>query len=135
MDSDDEVEHLVRRFEACTLPRAEWTHHAHLTVALWYLLHHPKVEATARIRDGIRRYNASQGNTTGYHETITLAWVEVVARFLDATGRAGSPTERAAELIGQCGGKGYLLRFYSRDRLLSDEARHHWVEPDLRPIE
>ena len=27
---------LVAQFENCTLPKAEWTHRAHLAVALWY---------------------------------------------------------------------------------------------------
>ncbi len=36
----------------------------------------------------------------------------------------------AGELLGQCGDKDYLLRFYSRERLFSDEARARWVAPD-----
>ena len=68
-----ELESLVRRFEDCTLPREAWTHRAHLSVAVWYLFHFSRAEATERIRTGIQRYNASQGNSTGYHETITLA--------------------------------------------------------------
>lgn len=35
MTSDDLVR-LVTRFEDGTLPKAEWTHQAHLAVALWY---------------------------------------------------------------------------------------------------
>ena len=34
MRTDAEIEALVRSFEDRTLPRPEWTHHAHLTVAL-----------------------------------------------------------------------------------------------------
>lgn len=30
--------------------------------------------------------------------------------------------------------KRMLLRFYSRDRLMSPEARAGWVEPDLAPF-
>jgi hypothetical protein len=41
-----EIEALVREFETCTLPRPQWTHNAHLTVALWYLLNHSGQEAT-----------------------------------------------------------------------------------------
>ena len=37
----------------------------------------------------------------------------------------------AGELLGQCSDKDYLLRFYSTERLFSDEARHRWVPPDL----
>ena len=36
------------------------------------------------IRDGIQRYNRAQDNPNGYHETITLAWVAVIDRFLRA---------------------------------------------------
>src|SRR4051812_272775 len=82
MRTDVEIEDLIRAFEGCTLPKADWTHREHLPVALWYLRHRPRGEATDRMREGIRRFNLSHGNATGYHETITLAWVAVIARFL-----------------------------------------------------
>lgn len=50
-----ELESLVRRFEDCTLPREEWTHRAHLAIAVWYLSHLPREVATERIRMGIQR--------------------------------------------------------------------------------
>lgn len=133
--SDAEVEHLVRAFESCTLPGERWTHPAHLTVALWYLLHYPRAEAMRRIRDGIRRYNKSRGNHTGYHETITRAWVAVVARFLAARDPDDGVGRLAAGLIEACGTSNHLLRYYSREVLFSDAARRGWVPPDLQPIE
>jgi hypothetical protein len=133
--TDAEIESLVRAFEDGSLPRAEWTHREHLTVALWYLRRHPRAEATERVREGIRHYNLSHGNTTGYHETITLAWVAVIARFLAGRDRGRPLSSLAEELLGECGEKGYLLRFYSRDVLLSDRARQGWVPPDLEAIE
>ena len=39
MRTDAEIESLVRAFEECTLPAAEWTHREHMTIALWYLRH------------------------------------------------------------------------------------------------
>src|SRR5262245_26470980 len=48
MRTDDEIEALARSFEAATLPRPEWTHVAHLTVALWHLRRYPRDEATRR---------------------------------------------------------------------------------------
>jgi hypothetical protein len=135
MKTDDEIEALVRSFEDCTLPRAEWTHREHLIVALHYLRRHPRAEAADRIRRGIRRYNLSVGNPTGYHETITLAWVAVIVRFLEGRAR-DQPLARLAEaLLAECGSKDYLLQFFSRDRLMSDEARRTWVPPNLEPIE
>ncbi|MFL6333410.1 MAG: hypothetical protein ACJ754_08905 [Pyrinomonadaceae bacterium] len=74
--TSEELFELLRRFEDCTLPRAEWTHAAHLTVALWHLLQFDWPEAVARVRRGIKRYNAAHGirptPTGGYHETLTL---------------------------------------------------------------
>ena len=135
MRTDDEIEALARSFEAATLPRPEWTHAAHLTVALWHLRRYPRDEATCRLREGIRRLNRGYGNLTGYHETITLAWVAVVAGFLAEHDR-GQPTRAlAGALVESCGDPGYLLRFYSRPVLASDRARGSWVPPDLRPIE
>jgi hypothetical protein len=67
--STDELAHLVTEFEACTLARERWTHEAHLTVALWYLARHELAEATALIRDGIKRYN----QVCGVAQTKTAA--------------------------------------------------------------
>jgi hypothetical protein len=135
MRSDAAVEALVRAFEGCTLPPSEWTHQAHLTVALWYLRNYTRDDATDRIREGIRRFNLSRGNTTGYHETITLAWVAVIVRFLAERDHGEPLSTLVRELLGECGTTSYLLRFYSEDVLRSDKARRVWVQPDLRPIE
>jgi hypothetical protein len=135
MRADAEIETLVRAFEDCTLPRAGWTHREHLAVALWYRRHYPRDEATDRIRDGIRRFNLSHGNTTGYHETITLAWVAVIERFLAERDHGQPLSVLVGGLLEQCGDKGYLLQYYSEAVLMSDEARRGWVPPDLQPLE
>jgi hypothetical protein len=134
MSDDAEIASFIRSFEDCTLPRSEWTHGAHLVVALWYVKRHGPQRATALVRDGIRRYNLNRGDATGYHETITLAWIAVVSRFLAGRDGVGAISDLAAELLRECGDKDFLLRFYSRDRLLSDEARGRWVPPDLAEI-
>ena len=71
--TEEEIVRLVEAFEACTLPQKQWTHQAHLTVGLWYVVHYPLEEATRRIRLGIQRYNESCGvrmtRDGGYHET------------------------------------------------------------------
>ena len=82
--TDSDIESFMRAFEDGSLAKSEWTHSRHLVMALWYLRLHKRDEATRLIRDGIRRHNERQGNLTGYHETITLAWVAVIERFLGA---------------------------------------------------
>jgi hypothetical protein len=128
------IESFMRAFEVGSLSKSEWTHSRHLVMALWYLRHHNRDEATSLIRDGIQRFNERQGNLTGYHETITLAWVAVIESFLSVRDLDEPVSVLAGELLRQCGDKDYLLRFYSKERLFSDEARHRWVAPDLATI-
>jgi hypothetical protein len=134
-----EVESLVRGFESCTLPHSKWTHAAHLTVALWYLVHHPPECATALVREGIKRYNAANGivttETSGYHETLTLFWLSLVRIYLSSvSSETHSLLSLANGVIGRCGNKHLPLEYYSRERLFSLEARRTWVEPDLKEL-
>jgi GNAT superfamily N-acetyltransferase len=136
VSSDGDIERLARAFEDTTLPRDEWTHEAHLVVALWYLRHHPRPAAVRRMREGILRYIARHGaRSTGYHETITVAWFAVIARFLDAHDHGQPVSDLAGPLLAECGASDYLFRFYSRDVLMSDESKRRYVPPDLGPIE
>ncbi len=133
--TDGEIEAMIRRFEDCSFPRSEWTHARHLVMALWYLRYHGREVATRLIRGGIQRYNERQGNPTGYHETITLAWIAVIDGFLGERDRGFPVSALAADLLKECGDKEYLLRFYSRERLFSEEARVHWLPPDQREFD
>ena len=134
-----EVLKLVREFEACTLPRAEWTHQAHLVVALWYLVRYEEALATQLIREGIKRYNHAYGvemtRTGGYHETITLFYVRVIRRFLSAANSDCTLAALANSLVNVYGDKHLPLEYYSRERLMSWEARTGWLEPDVKPLE
>lgn len=134
-----EIECMVRNFESRLLPRASWTHEAHLTVALWYTLRHPWPEAVQRVSEGIKRYNAANGIVTtrasGYHETITLFWLRMVRRYLDSRPRRDcSLVSLANELITFYADKSLPLSFYTRERLMSAEARAAWVAPDLKTL-
>lgn len=135
-----EVLTLVRGFEFCTLPRAEWTHGAHLTVALWYCLRHPFADATRRVRDGIKKYNAAHGiketPTGGYHETMTLFWLGIVRQYLAEVAPARCSLATLANgLVERYGDKRLPFEYYTRERLLSREARAVWVAPDLKELE
>jgi hypothetical protein len=130
------TDELVAGFESCTLPKERWTHAAHVTTALVYVRALGAEAALAKIRGAIQRYNASVGGPpTAYHETITRAWIAVVAGFAREQSE-GTPFEVQLEaLLARCGAKDYLSRFYSRELLLSNLARAEWVPPDLGRIE
>lgn len=134
-----EIVRLVGLFESGELPRAEWTHAAHLTVALWYHLNTPASEVTDRVRAGIKRYNAAHGIVTtptgGYHETMTLFWIAIVAKYLrEVSGRGRSFVALANGLIERYGDKNLPFTYYTRERLFSPEARANWHKPDLRAL-
>ena len=130
---DEEVSRLVKAFETCTIHPAEFRHHMHLAVALWYLKHFPFDEASQKIRQGIRRLAAAYGKT-GYHETITLFWLEIVRRFL-AHGHGREQIFVAAnKLASECGNKNLIADYYSEATLGSAKARSEWVEPDLQSL-
>lgn len=137
----DEVVGLVRRFEDCTLPKDQWTHQAHLAVGLWYAARLPGDEALTAVRNGIRKLNAAHGLVTtpehGYHETITRFYMRVIRGYL--LGEEGEPhadwAARANRLLRRYGARDLPLRHYTKDLLLSAEARSGWVEPDLGPID
>ena len=134
-----EIFSLVRRFDDCTLPREEWTHAAHLTIALWHLLQFDWPEAVARVRAGIKRYNAAHGivetPTGGYHETLTLFWLRTVRAFLEAERNEARALVHLANELAATHDKGLPFSFYTRERLFSPEARAVWVEPDLKPLD
>lgn len=133
-----EVERLVAGFRDGTLPHAEWTHRAHLTVALWYATQHEAAEALDLVRAGILRLNAAHGvpttPTRGYHETITRFYMHVVGHFVAQLGREDDWAERANRLLTRYGQRELPLRHYSEGVLKSPEARAGWVEPDLLPL-
>ena len=130
---------LGPRFEACAIPAKVWTHAAHMTVGLWHVARYGRDEALVRLRAGIRRLNESHGGvnsaTAGYHETITAAYVMLLSQFLEHYDGTPLGDVVADALGGPLAAKDMLLAFYSRERLMSTEARAAWVEPDLAPLE
>jgi hypothetical protein len=135
--SDPEA--LAVRFTALALAKEEWTHAAHLTVGAWHVDRYGASGALAVLRDGIKRLNVSIGGanttTSGYHETITAAYVTLIAAFLDGCPPDLPLAVRLERLLASSlAGRDILFSFYSRERLMSMEARARWVEPDLRPV-
>lgn len=137
-DTIDRFEAFIRDFEACKLPRARWTHPAHLAVGFWYLWHHTPAEALRLARENIRAHNEGVGtantDTGGYHETITRGYLHGIADH-HARHRTTPPVESLILLTSSpLGSSEWLLKFYSRDRLFSVAARRGWVEPDLQAL-
>jgi hypothetical protein len=134
-----ETESIAEALTARTLPKAEWTHEAHLRAGLWHVRQHGAAAALELLRARITAYNESVGtrntDTSGYHETITRFYVTIIDRFLAANDRAMPVDDLAARLLAEYGDRRLPMRYYSEGRLFSVVARRSWVEPDLRSIE
>lgn len=129
---------LVGAFREGSLSHADWTHEAHLAVGTWHVYEFGPVRALAILRGSIRHLNDRHGTpnseTRGYHETITRAYVCLIADVL-----ANEPPPNAVDAVrvvmtSAIAPKLALLDYYSRERLMSIEARRGWVPADLRPI-
>jgi hypothetical protein len=136
MKSVSDDEHL-RRFEDQSLPLGLWNHRAHLKVAYLYLRRFSFDEALQRLRDGIKAYNAAHkiadSLTSGYHETMTQAWLQLVHTTLCQFGPADS-ADAFFDAQTQLSQTRTLLLFYSRDRVRSPEAKSSFITPDLAPL-
>lgn len=138
VESPRALDALAAAFIDGTLPRAAWTHEAHLRVGLWHCWRFAPDEALALLRTRIRALNVRHGvantETAGYHETITRVYVAVIADFLAHADPRRGIDALADELLARHADRLLPLRYYSRERLFSADARLGWVPPDLAPL-
>ncbi|MDB5678889.1 hypothetical protein [Sphingomonas bacterium] len=133
---DAAVRHVGEGLLARALPRAEWTHEAHLASCLWLLVERPDIDPDRDLRSIISRYNESVGGvndeTQGYHHTITLTFLGGVRRFLARTDPALPLAAKVNALLASPEGRrDWPLKLYSPVRLFSVAARMGYVAPDL----
>lgn len=127
-------------FQSRRLAKEDWTHSCHLRVAagIYMLLGRPGLHVMSV---GIQRLNEAHGvpltPTGGYHETLTRLWYHLVAQAVESTGLSRQPMspELLQKLLNRLDDKLLPFRFYSRERVMSWEARVGWLEPDLQSLE
>ena len=132
---DAAVRHVGTGLLGRSLPRAEWTHEAHLAACCWLLTERPDVDAPRDLPDIIRSYNVSVGgvndDSQGYHETLTQLYVAAVRVWLKRAAEAGLVERVNALLASDIGKRDWPLTLYSRAHLFSVAARRGLVMPDL----
>ncbi len=136
---DAEIIRIGEGLLARTLPRADWTHEAHLAATTYLLTRRPDVAIDAELPGIIRAYNESVGgvnsDSEGYHETITRVFLHGVRLFLAEADRDQPLHELVNELLlSPMGRRDWPLRFYSGERLFSVEARREFVPPDIAAL-
>jgi hypothetical protein len=136
---DAEIVRIGEGLLARTLPRADWTHEAHLAATTYLLTRRPDVDIDTELPGIIRAYNESVGgvnsDSEGYHETITRLFLHGVRLFLSEADGNESLHELVNELLlSPMGRRDWPLRFYSAERLFSVEARRKFVPPDIAAL-
>lgn len=136
--TDADVRRIGEGLLARTLPRADWTHEAHLAACLWLVAERPDIDLDAEIAGIISGYNESVGgvndDTQGYHETITRIFLASVRQFVRDTRETGLVARVNALLAAPMGRRSWVFRFYTPERLFSVAARRGFVPPDRAPL-
>jgi hypothetical protein len=123
-------EDFIRSFEAATLPASQFDHAGHVRAGWWYLRHHGLGEAIDRFSRALRAFAAANGAHSKYHETMTVAWMLLIAERLTTSRDLDWPAfaSRHPELFAS---PSLLTRYYSSAALESDAARRGFVMPDM----
>ncbi|HEY2116369.1 MAG TPA: hypothetical protein VGJ51_14830 [Candidatus Angelobacter sp.] len=127
--TDAEILTLVDRLERCLLPKEEFHHRDHLTVAVVYLYASDLETAMDRMRSSLKRFAAHHRVTGLYHETLTRFWLRQVDKRLD---RGLCLQDSVRSIQGQLSDKNLAFEYYSRERIDAQEAKAAWIEPDLK---
>ncbi|MHB1023675.1 MAG: hypothetical protein ACYC46_03740 [Acidobacteriaceae bacterium] len=121
-------EDFLAAFAQCTLPLTSFRHGDHLRLAWLHLHQKPFAQALETVRNGIRQYAAHHGVSHIFHETVTIAWVKLLATHHESS---------FAEFIAENEHRlhlGLLHRFWSPEALESDAAKRSWLPPDREPL-
>lgn len=134
LSSETDLRAIGESFCAGTIERSEWTHQAHIAAAVYLIALRPDIDPETEMPRLIRALNASHGvantSSSGYHHTITLAFLAALRAFIHER-RCLAPHE-IANKVGETpfGGLDWLLDYWTKDLLFSPRARREWVEPD-----
>ena len=140
MVSIDQVMRIYEGILKRDLPKAEWTHGAHLCAGTAIIIKRGIEKAELDMPDIIRNYNLACGvkntETDGYHHTITMSYLRIIAKFLNDNfkRRCEIGASASAVLADDIADPKHLLKFFSRDLLFSVKARKEWQDPDLRAL-
>ena len=121
---------LISEFEQGRAP-GEFHHADHVRVAFAYVSEFSLPEALAKFSTALKRFAISKGKPDLYHETITWAYVLLIAERIARAGKPQAWEEFASDNADLLHWKGGVLeRYYSAETLATELARRTFVFPD-----
>jgi hypothetical protein len=124
--NDDETD-LARFVRGDCDPR-QFAHREHVRMGFEMLRRHSFAETVLHYSQALRTMTTRIGRPDVYHETITIAFLSLVAERMDAAADFDSFASVNADLFD----KRILARWYTPERLASDRARRHFLLPEPR---
>lgn len=123
-------EELLARFEDGSLPNGAFHHEQHVRVAWMLVRRYGMPDALGRFSQALKRFAEAKGAVGLYHETMTWAYLFLVAERI-ARGPGESWERFAADNQDLLTWKPSLLdRYYAPETLKSDLARRTFIMPD-----
>ena len=125
--TDAEIERIARGLIDRSLPKSEWTHAAHFAAAVW-LLKRGGLRAMSEMGPLIIAYNEATGvantETSGYHETITLASLRAAHSWLLNRPDAPLHVVLGEMLATSLGRSDWLFTYWSKPRRIGISSPH-----------
>ena len=127
---------LLQGFEDTTLPADQFHHEQHVHVAWMFVCKYGMPAALGEFTTAIKRFANAKGATGLYHETITWAFLLLIAERQTRCGAGAWEAFAAANPDLLVWKPSILERYYSREILKSDLARKVFLLPDrvLEPV-
>lgn len=132
LSSREAFHDFILRIETTGVSKAEFTHAAHLAVGAYGAVAH-RERAFEWTKAAILRQNAATGTenteTSGYHETLTRFWSDVLCRETAGMNDAFEAAKLAVARFGD--DRDLPRRSYTFDVVSSRTARQTWIPPDV----
>ena len=123
---------IINRFEFGNVPESGFHHADHVRLAFAYLREFPTLEAMQKFSAALKQFAAHHGKAQLYNETITCAYIFLIAERIARCDAQETDwdhfAERNPDLLIWKGG--ILTRYYEDVTLKSDLARRTFVFPD-----
>lgn len=134
--TDEAIRAVAQGLLDTSWPEPDWKHREHCVATLGLILFYPDIDLDAELPGIIQRYNLTHGgqntDTAGYHHTMTLLYLNAIRHFVKTLPPNTAANDACRRLLeSPIGKKDYPLRYYSREKIMSKEARRGWVEPDV----
>ena len=121
---------LFDRFVDTSLPADQFHHRQHVNVAWLFVQKYGMPSALGEFSAAVKRFADAKGATGLYHETITWAFLLLIAE-RQARNPAGTWEEFEAANADLLSWKPSILdRYYSKELLASDLAKRAFLMPD-----